>query len=160
MNFPHFILNESKCRNATISSGIYVFIIGILCLLLLLCMLYFSSALGDVAGLARCSWAGRTSPCSAEPLVSPALWGGESSDSVPFFQWWQKIKALSKRRQQKPLRLGFSCCRALKSVFTNTIQIWDQILVADKPAWQEICRWPLSSDMGQQWVQWSIPPGS
>lgn len=54
INFLHFILNESKCGNARISSGMHVFIIGILCLLLLLCMPYFFSALGDVAGLTRC----------------------------------------------------------------------------------------------------------
>lgn len=69
VNFLHFILNESKCGNARISSGMHVFIMCILYLLLLLCMPYFFWALGDVAGLARCCWAGR----SSQPMQHWAL---------------------------------------------------------------------------------------
>lgn len=130
MIFPHFILNESKCRNATISSGIHVFIIGILCLLLLLCMLYFSSALGDVAGLARCSWAGRTSPCSAEPLVSPALWEENLQIQCPSSSGDRKSK-LSVRGGSKSLCAWDSAAvkpwsQSLLTQYKSGLRFWSQ----------------------------------
>lgn len=112
INFLFLILNESKWGKARISSGMCA-LIGISCLLLLLCMPCFLPALGDVAGLIRCYWTGRT--CSTEPLASSALW------DAFFLQFWSpslsgdRKSKLSVRRHSKSLCAWGFCCRKTQS---------------------------------------------
>lgn len=104
IHFLCFILSESRWRNARISSGMRA-LIGILCLLLLLCTSCFFPALGDVAGLVRCYWTGRTSPCSTEPLASSALWDAES-----FLQFWSPAFSGDRNSELSVRRCSKSLC--------------------------------------------------
>ena len=95
--FIFFILfwMRANVEMARISSGMRVFILCVLYLLLLLCVPSFFSALGGVAGLGRCYWAGRTSQpvqCWALGLFCP----------LRFLSCFSQIWCLSFSGDRKP----------------------------------------------------------